>query len=295
MAVRAVCFSGSAVGSGPSGVRAGQQSCPICDPLARPATPVKRATLQVHSAAWPRGQLSPGAKGPATIRPAFASGTMPRTTEVTFEGACTLGTCARCCHLLYVVYVRSPFLPIKPAVSHSIVPYQLPPTHTQSESEVHFSTARAESLFRAESLLLGPAPRVSMADGISLRPGSALGGMPVAEGRGAGGTLSQTSTLGFISRPSVGGGGAPQSNALLPGYSSSFGPEAPSRFCRSGALDMPQQRGTDAVQVGEVWGGWVLFRGAVRLPSQGHGRGADMSPIHTSVDICHMQCMDRRI
>ena len=120
---------------------------------------------------------------------------------------------------------------------------------------MQFSTARAESLFRAESLLLGPAPRVSMADGISLRPGSALGVPPAAEGRGAGSTLSQPSTLGFISRTSVGGGGTPLSNVLLPGFSSSFGPEAPSRFSRTGAPDTPHQRGTDAVQVWEVCGG----------------------------------------
>ena len=132
MAVRAVCFSGSAVGSGPSGVRAGQQSCPICDPLARPATPVKLATLQVHSASWPRGQLIPGTKGAATVRPAFAhsaSGTMPRMTEVTFEGACTLGASTMDWHLLHVVCVSSPFQTCRLSLNYALS--TPPPTHTE--------------------------------------------------------------------------------------------------------------------------------------------------------------------
>ena len=116
---------------------------------------------------------------------------------------------------------------------------------------VPFSNARAESLFRAESLLLGPAPHVSMAGGTPSQPG-ALGVPPAAEGRRVGSALSMGGSVAL-----------PSGALLLPSYSSSFGPGALSGLSRAGTADLPKQRGgTDAVQVWEVWEVlrvWELF------------------------------------
>ena len=222
-------------------------------------TPVTPVTPQGHSASWQRGQPCPDTA--KAMRPAFAHSTsvmMPRrTSEVTFTGVLHTFKHAfnsrkefRVLHLPCTVRLLNlALLTCLFSFNHAC---PLPP-HIQSDYEVPFSTARAESLFRAESRLLagGPAPRVPMADGILLPP-STLG--PALRPSWAGGAL-QPGLLGTVSRPSVGGSGAPQSsNVLQLGYGCSFVPEAPSRFSREGAPDLlSHQRGTDAVQVWEAW------------------------------------------